>query len=157
MLKSHGVPVTEVNKVAEGRPHIVDMIKNGEVSFIVNTVEETRTAVTDSRSIRTTALARRVTYYTTVAGAKAARRDEAPGEARALPAAGAPRAAAPARAGAGGLMKAPMTKRGAELLRSELQRLKTVERPAISAAIAEARGHGDPPRTPSTRPREREA
>jgi carbamoyl-phosphate synthase large subunit len=72
VLKSHGVPVTEVNKVAEGRPHIVDMIKNGEVSFIVNTVEETRTAVTDSRSIRTTALARRVTYYTTVAGAKAA-------------------------------------------------------------------------------------
>ena len=72
MIKSHGIPVAEVNKVAEGRPHIVDMIKNGEVSFIVNTVEETRTAVTDSRSIRTTALARRVTYYTTVAGAKAA-------------------------------------------------------------------------------------
>ena len=40
-------------------------------------------------------------------------------------------------------MKTPMTKRGAELLRAELQRLKTVERPAISAAIAEARGHGD--------------
>jgi carbamoyl-phosphate synthase large subunit len=72
VLKSHGLPVTLVNKVAEGRPHIVDMIKNGEVSFIVNTVEETRTAVSDSRSIRTTALARRVTYYTTVAGAKAA-------------------------------------------------------------------------------------
>jgi len=72
VLKSHGIPLTEVNKVAEGRPHIVDMIKNGDVSFIVNTVEETRTAVTDSRSIRTTALARRVTYYTTVAGAKAA-------------------------------------------------------------------------------------
>jgi carbamoyl-phosphate synthase large subunit len=72
VLKSHGIPLTEVNKVAEGRPHIVDMIKNGDVSFIVNTVEETRTAVSDSRSIRTTALARRVTYYTTVAGAKAA-------------------------------------------------------------------------------------
>jgi transcription elongation factor GreA len=40
-------------------------------------------------------------------------------------------------------MKTPMTKRGAELLRSELQRLKTVERPATSAALAEARGHGD--------------
>ena len=63
---------SDLNKVAEGRPHIVDMIKNGDVSFIVNTVEETRTAVTDSRSIRTTALARRVTYYTTIAGAKAA-------------------------------------------------------------------------------------
>jgi carbamoyl-phosphate synthase large subunit len=72
VLKSHGIPLTEVNKVAEGRPHIVDMIKNGDISFIVNTVEATRTAVSDSRSIRTTALARRVTYYTTVAGAKAA-------------------------------------------------------------------------------------
>jgi carbamoyl-phosphate synthase large subunit len=72
VLKSHGIPVTQVNKVAEGRPHIVDMIKNGEVSFIVNTVESTRTAVSDSRAIRTTALAKRVTYYTTVAGGKAA-------------------------------------------------------------------------------------
>ncbi len=72
VIRSHGIPVTEVNKVAEGRPHIVDMIKNGDVSFIVNTVEATRTAIGDSRSIRTTALARRVTYYTTVAGAKAA-------------------------------------------------------------------------------------
>jgi len=72
VLKSHGIALTEVNKVAEGRPHIVDMIKNGDVNFIVNTVEATRTAVSDSRSIRTTALARRVTYYTTVAGAKAA-------------------------------------------------------------------------------------
>jgi carbamoyl-phosphate synthase large subunit len=72
VLKSHGIAVTPVNKVAEGRPHIVDMIKNGEVSFIVNTVEASRTAVSDSRAIRTTALAKRVTYYTTVAGAKAA-------------------------------------------------------------------------------------
>jgi len=72
VLRSHGIPVTEVNKVAEGRPHIVDMIKNGEVSFIVNTVEATRTATSDSRTIRTTALAKRVTYYTTVAGGKAA-------------------------------------------------------------------------------------
>jgi carbamoyl-phosphate synthase large subunit len=72
ILKSHGVPVTQVNKVAEGRPHIVDMIKNGEVAFIVNTVEATRTATSDSKAIRTTALSRRVTYYTTVAGGKAA-------------------------------------------------------------------------------------
>ena len=71
-IAEHGVAVAPVNKVAEGRPHIVDMIKNGEVSFILNTVEATRTAISDSRSIRTTALARRVTYYTTVAGAKAA-------------------------------------------------------------------------------------
>ena len=72
VLESHGIAVTPVNKVAEGRPHIVDMIKNGEVSFIVNTTEATRTANSDSRAIRITALARRVTYYTTVAGAKAA-------------------------------------------------------------------------------------
>jgi carbamoyl-phosphate synthase large subunit len=72
VLKSHGIAVAAVNKVAEGRPHIVDMIKNGDISFIVNTVEATRTAVSDSRAIRITALAQRVTYYTTVAGAKAA-------------------------------------------------------------------------------------
>src|SRR5437899_2696447 len=72
ILKSHGIAVTQVNKVAEGRPHIVDMIKNGEVNFIVNTTEATRTAHSDSKAIRTTTLARRITYYTTVAGAKAA-------------------------------------------------------------------------------------
>ncbi|HEX7052412.1 MAG TPA: carbamoyl-phosphate synthase large subunit [Burkholderiales bacterium] len=72
VLQSHGLPLTVVNKVAEGRPHIVDMIKNGEVSFIVNTVEATRTAASDSRAIRVTALGQRVTYFTTVAGAKAA-------------------------------------------------------------------------------------
>jgi carbamoyl-phosphate synthase large subunit len=72
VLKSHGIPVTPVNKVAEGRPHIVDMVKNGEVSLIINTTDSTRTAASDSRAIRVTALARRVTYYTTVAGAKAA-------------------------------------------------------------------------------------
>jgi carbamoyl-phosphate synthase large subunit len=71
-LATAGVAATPVNKVAEGRPHIVDMIKNGEVSFIVNTVEDTRTAISDSRAIRVTALAQRVTYYTTIAGAKAA-------------------------------------------------------------------------------------
>ena len=64
--------MTPVNKVLEGRPHIVDMIKNGEVSFILNTVEDSRNAIADSRSIRTTALAQRVTYFTTVAGARAA-------------------------------------------------------------------------------------
>src|SRR5438128_6407075 len=72
VLSSHGIPVTQVNKVAEGRPHIVDMIKNGDVNFIVNTTEATRTAHSDSKAIRTTTLARRITYYTTIAGAKAA-------------------------------------------------------------------------------------
>ncbi len=72
VLAEQGVAATPVNKVAEGRPHVVDMIKNGEVTFIVNTVEDTRTAISDSRAIRVTALAQRVTYYTTLAGAKAA-------------------------------------------------------------------------------------
>src|SRR5499427_6178719 len=72
VLAAHGLAVTGVNKVAEGRPHIVDMIKNGEVSLVVNTVEEKRSAVSDSRSIRTSTVQRRVTYYTTVAGARAA-------------------------------------------------------------------------------------
>ncbi len=72
VLSAHGLEVTAINKVAEGRPHIVDMIKNGEVSFIVNTVEDKRTAIRDSRSLRTSALAQRVTYYTTISGARAA-------------------------------------------------------------------------------------
>ena len=71
-IEQAGIPVTVVNKVAEGRPHIVDMLKNGEVSLVINTVEERRNAITDSRAIRTQALAARVTYYTTIAGALAA-------------------------------------------------------------------------------------
>jgi len=71
-IQALGVAVSPVNKVAEGRPHIVDMIKNGDISLIVNTVEDTRTAISDSRSIRITALAQRVTYFTTIAGARAA-------------------------------------------------------------------------------------
>jgi len=71
-IAAEGIPVVTVNKVTEGRPHVVDMIKNGEVHFIINTVEEKRTAMADSRSIRTTALAQRVTTYTTLAGARAA-------------------------------------------------------------------------------------
>jgi carbamoyl-phosphate synthase large subunit len=72
VLANHGIAVTVVNKVAEGRPHIVDMIKNGQISLIVNTVEERRNAISDSRSIRTSAVQQRVTYYTTLAGARAA-------------------------------------------------------------------------------------
>ncbi len=71
-IQEAAIPVAVVNKVAEGRPHIVDMLKNGEVSLVINTVEERRNAITDSRAIRTQALAARVTYYTTIAGALAA-------------------------------------------------------------------------------------
>jgi carbamoyl-phosphate synthase large subunit len=71
-LAEAGLTVTAVNKVAEGRPHIVDMIKNGEIAMIVNTVEDRRNAIQDSYSIRRSALQGRVTYFTTIAGARAA-------------------------------------------------------------------------------------
>ena len=71
-LNENGIGATAVNKVGEGRPHILDMIKNGEVSLIVNTVDEKRSAVQDSWAIRNGALQGRVTYYTTIAGARAA-------------------------------------------------------------------------------------
>ncbi|MFM8466468.1 MAG: carbamoyl-phosphate synthase large subunit [Oxalobacteraceae bacterium] len=71
-ITAAGVPVETVNKVAEGRPHIVDMIKNDEIALVINTVEEKRNAINDSRTIRTSALAARVTTYTTIAGAEAA-------------------------------------------------------------------------------------
>ena len=70
-LVEAGLNVTPVNKVAEGRPHIVDMIKNNEINFIVNVTEDKR-AVHDSYTIRRNALQQKVTYYTTLAGAKAA-------------------------------------------------------------------------------------
>ncbi|MFZ1318377.1 MAG: carbamoyl-phosphate synthase large subunit, partial [Candidatus Nitrotoga sp.] len=71
-LVAANVAVTVANKVAEGRPHIVDMIKNGEISLIINTVDSKRSAMQDSYSIRHAALQGRVTYYTTLAGARAA-------------------------------------------------------------------------------------
>ncbi len=66
-----GIPVATVNKVIEGRPHIVDMIKNKEIALIINTAEEKRQAINDSRSIRTSGLSARVTMYTTIWGAEA--------------------------------------------------------------------------------------
>ncbi len=72
VISAAGVAVTVVNKVAEGRPHIVDMIKNGEVSLIINTVDSKPSVMRDSYSIRHAALQGRVTYYTTLAGARAA-------------------------------------------------------------------------------------
>ncbi len=70
VLEEAGIACRRVNKVREGRPHIVDMIKNDEVALIVNTTEG-KQAVRESRSIRREAVARRVTYYTTVAAARA--------------------------------------------------------------------------------------
>ena len=67
-----GVAVQVVNKVTEGRPHIVDMIKNDEIAMVINTVEERRNAIADSRAIRTSSLQSRVTTFTTIFGAEAA-------------------------------------------------------------------------------------
>jgi len=69
-LGEHGIACEQINKVLEGRPHVVDLIKNGEIVYIVNTTEG-RQAIADSFSIRREALQHRVTYSTTVAGAKA--------------------------------------------------------------------------------------
>ena len=71
-INAAGVACATVNKVTEGRPHIVDMIKNNEVVLVINTVEERRNAIADSRAIRTSALLARVTTFTTIAGAEAA-------------------------------------------------------------------------------------
>jgi carbamoyl-phosphate synthase large subunit len=70
-ITAAGLPVTPINKVAEGRPHIVDMIKNGDIALIVNTVEDRRSAIRDSYSIRRAALQQRVSLFTTLAGARA--------------------------------------------------------------------------------------
>jgi carbamoyl-phosphate synthase large subunit len=69
-LEEAGVPCRMVFKVREGRPHIVDMIKNDEINLIVNTTEG-KQAIRESRSIRREAVHKRVTYYTTVAAARA--------------------------------------------------------------------------------------
>ncbi len=69
-LKAAGIEVEVVNKVFEGRPHIVDLLKNDEIAYIVNTTEG-RQAIQDSSVIRRTALARKVPYATTLAGANA--------------------------------------------------------------------------------------
>ncbi len=71
-IAAAGIPCETVNKVTEGRPHIVDMIKNNEIALVINTVEERRNAIADSRHIRTSALLNRVTTFTTIAGAEAA-------------------------------------------------------------------------------------
>ena len=71
VLADHDVPCTVVNKVTEGRPHIVDMMKNDDINFVINTVEGEQ-AVADSFLIRRTAVQRKICYTTTLAGGEAA-------------------------------------------------------------------------------------
>ncbi len=70
-LQAAGLPAHKINKVSEGRPHIVDLMKNGEIHLVFNTTEGAQ-ALADSRSIRQAALLHKVPYYTTLAGAVAA-------------------------------------------------------------------------------------
>ena len=69
-LEAHGIPCEQVNKVLEGRPHIVDAMKNGEAHLVFNTTEGAK-ALADSKDIRRTALLNHIPYYTTLAGALA--------------------------------------------------------------------------------------
>jgi len=70
-ITAAGLPCERVNKVKEGRPHCVDMIKNGEIQFIANTTEGKK-SVEESHSIRAAAIAQKLCYFTTIAGAYAA-------------------------------------------------------------------------------------
>jgi carbamoyl-phosphate synthase large subunit len=70
-LYDNGIVATKVNKVAEGRPHIVDEMKNGGVQLVINTTEGAK-SISDSRDIRRTALTGKIPYYTTIPGALAA-------------------------------------------------------------------------------------
>ena len=72
VLEAQAIPVRMVYKVKEGRPHIVDMIKNREIVLVINTTEARKSVIADSRLIRVSALQGRVPYYTTIAGARAA-------------------------------------------------------------------------------------
>ncbi|MCF8533138.1 MAG: carbamoyl-phosphate synthase large subunit [Reyranella sp.] len=69
-LRKHGIETQRVNKVLEGRPHVVDLMKDGKVQLVFNTVDG-ESALTDSFTLRRTALMHKIAYYTTVAGAKA--------------------------------------------------------------------------------------
>ncbi|KAE9542127.1 carbamoyl-phosphate synthase large subunit [Ursidibacter maritimus] len=70
-LRENGIAVQTINKVREGRPHIVDALKNGEIALVINTVSGDPEVIVDSHSIRRTALQQRVPIYTTIAGADA--------------------------------------------------------------------------------------
>jgi carbamoyl-phosphate synthase large subunit len=151
-LAARGIPVETVNKVQEGRPHIVDHIKNGAVCLVVNTVGSKSSQV-DSASIRREALQHGLPYFTTMPGARAAvmgieaimrsgltirslqEYQNPPPDPSSLKGEGKGRC--------GGSMPTPITKKGYEALKAELERLRKVERPKVIEAIAEARSHGD--------------
>ena len=172
-IKAAGMACDVVNKVTEGRPHVVDMIKNNEIALVINTVEERRNAIADSRQIRTSALLARVTTFTTIAGAEAAVEgmkyldnldvysvQELHAQLRwhnrcAYPLTGRGQAGVKRRSAAlvtftpetlRDMATIPITKRGAEKLKAELHRLKTVDRPSVINAICRGARPGRPER-----------
>ena len=161
-LVEAGFPVAFVKKVHEGRPHVVDLIKNGDIAMLINTTEG-RQAIGDSYTLRRAALLAKLPYYTTLSGARAVVQALARVRTGALEVASAAivfcgselTAPPPALLGAVSFCqrmigsrrvmtkKIPMTPDGHARLSAELQRLKTEERPAVIKAIAAAREHGD--------------
>ena len=135
-LAEYGIECRRVNKVREGRPHIVDMIKNSEITFIVNTTEGKHAGARIAFDSR-----RGGPSQGHVLHDHAGRHSHEYG-------AGSPewgrceQAAGFAQRGRG-MTKVPITVRGAEKLREEGWRLKSTDRPRIVTAIAEARAHGD--------------
>ena len=160
-LRSQGVHAESVHKVKEGRPHIVDHIKNGRVALVVNTVSNASSHA-DSLSIRREALNKGLAYYTTIRGARAAIMGiEAilKKELTIRSLQESPRHRKSGTVIAGSLsrrpwliiqscsleecMPTPITRKGHEALQAELDRLRKVERAKNIEAIAEARAHGD--------------
>ena len=135
-IQAAGTDCLVVNKVLEGRPHIVDMIKNSQIDLIVNTTEG-KQAIADSFDIRRAAVQHKVSYSTTLAGARATCMALEYLDTATV------NSLQSLHQGADRMSKVPITARGAEKLREELVRLKTIDRPRIIQAIAEARAHGD--------------
>ena len=135
-LKKRGIAVETVNKVTEGRPHIVDQITDMQIDFVINTVHGAQ-AQKDSYSIRRTTLIKGIPYFTTISAAKAAVRGISAIKTRPLQVkihSGVPRIMT---------QKIPMTKEGYEKLKAELDRIVKVERAKNIKDIEEARAHGD--------------
>ena len=135
-LAEGGVACRRVNKVREGRPHIVDMIKNDELALIVNTTEGKQAIRESHPDPFGGRAAQGHLLHDTGGGDCHYHGSGSSGQWRRQSPAG------PAQ-GVGRVRKMPITARGAEMLREELRRLKTEARPRIIQAIAEARGHGD--------------
>jgi len=130
--RAGGVRCRRANKVREGRPHIVDMIKNDEINLIVNTTEGKR-AIHESNSIPPRGRrAQGDVLHDARRGARDLRGHRPPAGSRGEPASGSSQ-------GGSGMSRKPLTLKGAEKLRIELRRLKSEERPRVIQAIAEAR------------------